>query len=300
MKLILARFLFYMLPVLAPFMLSAQDVECTVTIDNQQATDIPKNLIEDLKQNIQNFINNRRWTEDNFEPFERVKFNLSLTFERGASIGNYPSRATIQVVRPIYGTTYESVSFMFLDEDFDFEFQLGTQLLYNENNFESRLTSLLAFYTYVVLAIDYDSFSKLGGSKYVEKAFNIAGIAQQNVNQGWEVGNFSNKWALINQLNNQQFSPFREMLYQYHYQALDRFLTDRSQAQKTILTSLKKIEGILTFFNNSIVIRSFFLAKYNELINIYGSADPATKSEVVKLLTKLDITNSDKYRAIQK
>jgi hypothetical protein len=278
----------------------AQDVECTVTIDNQQATDIPKNLIEELKQVMQNFVNNRKWTTDNYEPFERVKFNLAITLSKGASIGSYPCKATIQMVRPIYGTTYESISFMFLDTDFNFEFANGTQILFNENNFDSNLTSLLAFYTYIVLAIDYDSFSKLGGTLYVEKAFNIAGIAQQNGIKGWEIGDFNNKWALINQLNNQQFISFREMLFSYHYEALDQFLTNRANAHKIIYDGLKKLEGIQTFFNNSIVLRSFFMAKYMELINVYGSANPTMKADVVKLLTKLDLTNSEKYRALQR
>lgn len=278
----------------------AQDVECTVTIDNQQATDIAKNLIEELKQTMQNFVNNRRWTSDNYEPFERVKFNLAITISKGAAIGSYPCKATIQMVRPIYGTSYESISFMFLDTDFNFEFTQGTTIIFNENNFDSNLTSMLAFYTYIVLAVDYDSFGKLGGTQYIEKAFNIAGIAQQNGIKGWETGDFNNKWTLINQLNNQQFIPFREMLYMYHYEAMDRFLKDRNAAHKVIYDGLKKLEGILTFYNNSIVIRSFFLAKYMELISVFGSATPTMKTDAVKLLTKLDLTNSDKYRVIQR
>lgn len=280
------------------FSSNAQEIECVVTIDNQQATDINKNLLDELKQTIQNFINNRRWTTDNFEPFERIKMNLIITLNKGATNGVYPSRATIQIVRPVYGTTYESVVFTFLDTDFDFEYTVGQQMQFNENSFDSNLTSLLSFYVYVALAMDYDSFGKLGGSPWVEKAFNIAGVAQQNTSKGWELNNFSNKWGLISSLNNVQFVPFRESLYAYHYEAMDIYLKNREAARTKILETLKTIQTVQNFSPTSIVIKSFFLAKYTELISIYSGAPQAMKSEVVALLQKMDPANSNKYSAI--
>jgi hypothetical protein len=286
----------------------AQELEFTVTIDRQQTPDLPKNITEDLRTNILTFVNNTRWTSDNYSPQERIKCNLIITLTEGSKVGRYLSVAQIQFVRPVYGTTYETVLFTFLDKNFDFELAQGQPLDYNENVYLSNIVSMLSFYTYIALALDYDSFSKLGGSQYIEKAFMLANIAQsagiaplsQSGKTGWELSDFNNRMALINNLNNQQFAPFREGLYEYHREALDKFAENPDEARKKIIGVLKKIKQTRQVISVSIVNGSFFLAKKQELINIFSKAPQDLKMEAYNLLKEIDGINSDAYAAILK
>ncbi|MCS6824844.1 MAG: DUF4835 family protein [Cytophagaceae bacterium] len=277
----------------------AQELLATVVIDNQQTPNLPAPVLENLKQSIVNFINTRRWTDDQFKPEERIKFNLQITLLSSSQLGSYKCIAEIQPVRPIYNTTYESPLYKFIDKDFEFEFAQGQPLDFNENIFVNNLVSMLSFYCYVVLATDYDTFGKLSGTKFIEKAYNIANIAQQSAEgAGWRQNEFNNRWALIKDLNNQQFTAMREAFYIYHFQALDKFENNPDEARKKIFESLQKIKTVQTLNPISVFIRSFFQGKRDELIKIFSKADDNMKNQVVKLLRELDGANGEKYNDI--
>lgn len=289
--------------------LKAQELEFTVTIDRQQTPDIPKNIADDLKNSILTFVNNKRWTNDNYSPQERIKCNLLITLVEGTTLGRYLSIAQIQFVRPVYGTTYETLLLTFLDKNFDFDYSQGQPLDYNENVYISGLVSMLSFYSYIALALDYDSFSKLGGTPYIEKAFLLANTAQsaspqplnpKTTKHGWELNEFNNRMALITNINNQQFLPFREGLYTYHREAMDKFAENPDEARKKIIEVLKKIRLTRQAISVSILNGSFFLAKKQELIQIFSKAPIEMKTEVVNLLREIDAVNSDAYAAIMK
>jgi len=302
-KVLLFAFIVLLLTSISTF---AQEIELTVTIDRQQTPDLPKNATDDLKNALQTFVNNRRWTNDNFLPQERIKCNMLLTLGSGTALGRYVSIAQIQFVRPVYGSTYESVVLTFLDKNFDFEYALGQPLDYNENIFISNIVSLLSYYSYIALALDYDSFSKLGGSPHIEKAFNIANIAQStnppplNGKNGWEQNEFNNRMALIQNLNNQLFIPFREGLYTFHYEGMDKFKDNPEASRAKIIEVLKKIKTIRQQVSISIVNSSFFMAKKQELIQIFSKATQEQKVEVLALLREIDALNSEAYTAIMK
>ncbi len=284
----------------------AQELEFNITIDRQQVPDLPKNITDDLKTAMTNFINNRRWTNDQFSPQERIKCNMVITLDKTTTLGRYTSITQIQFVRPIYGVTYESILLTFIDKSFDFEFAQGQPLDYNENVFISNIASMLSFYAYIALALDYDSFSKLGGNPYIEKAFALANTAQSagpapigiSGKNGWENGEFNNRMALIVNLNNQQFVPFREGMYTYHREAMDKFLENPDEARKKIIEVLKKIKTTRQVVAISILNGSFFLAKKQELIQVFSKAPTEMKNEVLNLLKEIDMVNSDAYSVI--
>jgi hypothetical protein len=284
----------------------AQELEFTVTVDRTQVPDLPKNITDDLQSSILNFINNRRWTNDQFSPQERIKGNILITLDKSTSLGRYISTTQIQIVRPIYGTTYESVMLNFIDKTFNFEFAQGQPMDYNENIYMSNIVSMVSFYAYIALALDYDSFGKMGGSPYVEKAFNIANTTQAagppvlttSGGSGWEANEFSSRMSLINQLNNQQFTPFREGLYIYHREAMDKFLENPDEARKKIIEVLKMIKTTRQVVPISILVNSFFIGKRDELIQVFSKAPTEMKTEVVNLLRELDGINSEKYATI--
>ena len=302
------RFLILILVSVLSLVASAQELQFTINIDRQEAPNIPINLATDLQTNLSNFVNNRRWTNDQFLPQERIKCNILMTLTSGSTVGTYLSVAQIQFVRPVYGATYETLIITFIDKYFNFEFAQSQSLDYNENVYLTNIASMLSFYAYIALALDYDSFSKMGGSPYIEKAFAIANTAQSagpaplgpDGKNGWESTEFNSRMSLIINLNNQQFVPFREGMYTYHREALDKFTENPDTARVKIIGVLQKIKTTRQTVSISILNGSFFLAKKQELIQIFSKASPEMKNQLLDLLRDLDTVNSDAYSVILK
>jgi Domain of unknown function (DUF4835) len=269
-----------------------------VTVDASQVPDVQKPIIDDIQQAVKNFLNNRNWTEDQFAPEERIKCNIVISIVSIPAQFSYVATAQIQCSRPVYGTTYETVLFNYFDKSFVFELNQGQQLIYNENVFSSNLVSMLSFYAYVILAMDYDSFGKLGGNKYIEKAMTLSGVARDQ-GIGWNAtSDPNNRGALIANLNNQQFIPYREGWYSYHRKGMDNFIKDPAATRQACFDLIKTIQGINKVNPYSILLRSFFFAKRDELINIFKEAEVGMKGDVITLLRELDPANTEKYQAI--
>ena len=279
---------------------SAQELMVNVTIDASQIPDMQTSVTADMKQTISRFLNDRKWTNDNFETQERIRGNFAITITGQPSAFTYTATLQIQSTRPVYGTSYETTLINYFDKNFNFELNVGQPLNYNDNMFSSNLTSMLAFYAYVILALDYDSFGKLGGQPYIEKAYNIVNIAAE-AGGGWATsGDPNNRYGLIENLNNQMMLPFRENFYVYHRLALDTYLKDATAARLKIIDMLKALKQVNQLKPYSILIRSFFLAKRDELINIFRDAAVEQKTIAVNLLRELDPLNSERYNVILK
>ncbi|HEY8400048.1 MAG TPA: DUF4835 family protein [Cytophagaceae bacterium] len=291
----MAKNYFFLLVILIfPLLVKAQELNCNVTIDMSQMPAADKFIFDDLKEAITNFMNNRKWTNDAFNPEERIRCNIFLTMTGGGN-GSYSATAQIQSSRPIYGTNYESTMLNFIDKEFTFEYGIGQPMDFNENSYLNNLTSMLGFYAYVILAMDYDSFSKLGGNPYIEKVRNIANAAQ-NAGGGWKVfGDPNNRASLSENLNSQQMTAFREGLYTYHRLAMDKFTTDPDGARKMILEVLTKIKSVNSLKPFTILVKSFFLAKSDELIKMFSQGDMQVRVQAVNIMKELDPLNSEKY-----
>jgi hypothetical protein len=274
------------------------ELNCNVNIDwsNVNVNPGDKTLLTELKTVITNFMNNRKWTNDVYNPEERIKCNIYITIKNIPAYGVFEATASIQASRPVYGSSYETTTLNFFDKKFNFEYNPSLQMDFNENTFFNNLTSSLGFYAYVILGMDYDSFSKLGGSPWFEKARNIANVAQTSGGgDAWMQNDPTGRYSLIDNINNQQFTPMREGMYLYHRQALDKFTENAVQGRKDIIEVLKKIKLAQQYNPSSILIRSFFLAKMNELINIFKEAPSDVKNQSVELLSQLDPVNAEKY-----
>jgi hypothetical protein len=286
--------------VFSTLVLQAQELTWNVVIDNQRVPNLQANILADIKTSITNFLNtNNRWTDHIFKPEERIKCNLNIQLLSNPNIGVYTATAQIQASRPVYGTNYESTIMNFLDKDFDFELQQGQPLIFNDNVFTTNITSLLAFYSYMVLALDYDSFSKLGGSPWMEKARNIMFAAQGNA-PGWLPTDINNRASLFNDLFNQQFEAFRLSFYDYHRIAMDQFINKPEQSRQVILDCLTKIKTVYMIKPSSILIKTFFLSKREELIHIFSKGTPEQKQKAYNLLRDMDPSYVEKYAAITK
>ncbi len=291
----------FILIIVCSFSAIAQgELNCSVSIDAESIESTEKDIFQQLKSEITQFMNNRKWTEDEFLPEERITCNLIITIT-SYSGNNYQATAMVQSSRPMFNTNKETVILKFLDRRFNFSYTEGQALNYSENTFTDNLTGMLSFYAYVILGLDYDSFGKLGGTKYLEKARDLALMAQTQVGDAWDPAQDpNNRYWLITNLNNQQFIPFTEGLYSYHRLGLDKFLINPEESRKEVTGMLDKLKGVYNLNPSSVVIKNFFNAKVDELVNIYQKAAPEVKEKVVPTLKLMDPLNSEKYNKILK
>jgi hypothetical protein len=277
----------------------AQEINCNVTINAQNIQISDRSIFQDMENAFEQFLNNRRWTNEVFRPEERIRCNMVLTMETMPNIGSFTASLQIQVLRPVYGTNYETVVFNFADRNWQFDYTESLPLEFNENTFNTNLTSMLGFYAYIILGYDYDSFSRLGGSAFFDRAFNVVINAQQSPRAGWkQFESNRNRYWITENLMSSQMVPVREAIYEYHRQGLDMFGRDPEQGRDAIITALQKIKDVNKLRPNSVIINSFFDAKSDELANIFSQGNDSKRRQAVEILRELDPTNTEKYSRI--
>ncbi len=287
-------------------LLYAQEIKCDVTIvsDQIQAQQISdKQVFVDMKTSISEFINNKRWTTDAYSEEERIKCNLIITFTKSPQQNVFQGNAQFQVIRPVYNATYETILLTYVDRNFNISFTPDDrQMIFNEQAFSSNLTSILGFYSLLALTVDYDSFSKLGGNPYLQRAFNVANLASTAGQNGWEQAGADprNRYWLIENLQNQQLLPFREGMYNYHRIALDNFTTDPVGGRKQVMDMLNSIKAMQQVRTNSVLLNSFLNAKNQEMVNIFSEATKDEKQKAFQLLANLDPSKTELYRKLVK
>ena len=278
----------------------AQELFFSVSINATNVQTTERAIFSEMETSFQRFFNDRIWTSDNFQTNEKIKGNLILTIQSQPTIGQFVANAQIQVIRPVYGTSHETLLLNFADRDWDFQFTQGQPMEFNDNRFFSNITSLLAYYAYIAIGLDYDSFSPLGGTEHYRKALNVVNNAQTSGGNGW--GQFQNRrnryWLIENLLTNGQYEPVRQALYDYHLNGLDIFQNEPEEARINILDALKNIQQVNSILPNAILIISFMDAKNDELVNIFSQGPMPIRREVYNELLKLDPTRRSKYQKI--
>lgn len=282
---------------------NAQELNCKVTLTSDQLQVNEQrgtNIYPEIQNVMQEFLNNRRWTTDNFTNEEKINCSLSVILIKASSGGDYEATANFQVRRPVFGTAYETVLLNYVDKSFNFKYVQGTPLTYNDNNFNDNLTQMLAFYAYIALTYDYDSFGKFGGTNFAQKAQNVVNIAQ-NAGGGWMGGNdIRNRFWIPENLLNQQMQSLREGFYTYHRLAMDNYATNTIASRKQIVDYLNTIKQVSQIRPGQVWFRLFFESKYAELLNIFGDAPLDERKKIAPLLASLDPTNSEAYRKLGK
>lgn len=291
---------FGLLLLFSPCVLSAQELDFTVSINADQVQVTDRSIFPEMKNAMQSFLNDRTWTNDRFRQNEKIKGNLIITIQSQPTIGQFTANAQIQVVRPVYNSAYEALLLNFADRDWEFEYTISQRMDFNENNFQTNLTSLLAYYAYVTIGLDYDSFSPLGGSPHFQKALNVVNNAQQSGAGGW--GQFQNRrnryWLIENLAINNQYQPVREAIYTYHRQGLDIIQVEPQKTRSNILQALKDMQQVNRTLPNAILIISFLDAKNDEILNIFSEGPMNVRREAYNELLKLDPTRRSKYQKI--
>ncbi len=292
---------FFALLLLLPlsFAASAQELNCKVLVNDERAQTSDRQVFRDMEQEFARFLSDRKWTSQNYLPAERIDCNLAITIESMPAVGFYNATVQIQSSRPVYNTNYSSLIFNFADRDWQFEYVESTPLEYGDNTFTSNLTSMLAFYAYVIIGLDQDTFEEFGGENQFKKALDIVNLAQQSDRTGWQAFQSNrNRYWLSENLNNLDLRPMRKGLYAYHRKAMDLFESRPDESRTVIVGVLKDIQKANRLQPNSILKISFFDAKKNELAKIFEKGNPAVRKEAYNILLDLDPSNTEKYKSI--
>ncbi len=281
---------------------TAQELNCRVVVNAQQIQTTERNIFSDMETSFTQFLNNRKWTDDEFSSEERINCNIILTLdpnESTPSSGRWGASVQILSSRPVYNASYETVVFNFADRDWQFEYVQSQPLQFNENSFTSNITSLLAYYAYTIIGMDYDSFSELGGTRYFQIANQIVSNAQNSNYSGWsQFNSVRNRYWLSENLIGSNFEPLRKAVYEYHLKGLDVFMDDPEAARNSILNGLKLIQTANKSRPRSILTISFLDAKAEELSQIFKEGNPTQKRESYEILSKLDPSKSDTFKKI--
>jgi len=278
--------------VFASLTCAGQELNCVVTINSSQVQSTDRNVFKDMKNTIEQFMNGRKWSNDTFKNYEKISCSILITITKMPQIGSFEASVQVRSARPIFNTNYSSLLFNFADHDWEFEYVESQPLEFNDNNYTTNLTSMLAYYAYVILGIDYDSFSELGGSPYYQKALAVVNNAQQGNRPGWQpLGSNRNRYSLLSDLNNPQMVDIRKAIYSYHRLAMDTYEKSPDQSRDIILKGLKDIKKVRDINPASILVISFFDAKAKEIVNIFSSGNIQVRRQAYDLVSAMDPSN---------
>jgi hypothetical protein len=287
---------------LAPLGVFAQELNCQVSIN---ATNIKTDqtaeraVFKEMEKVFTEFISRRKWTNDEYQEGEQINCRVAITLRESPTQNVYIGVAQVVASRPVHNTSYETQILNFNDQNFSFRYVQAQPLFFQENAFNDNLTAMLAFYAYVILAMDYDSFAKLGGNPYIEKAFNMLNIAQSSGESGWErTNNVINRYWLAENLNSQQMIPYREAIYTYHRLGLDTYLADADKAREVIFQSLETMNLVNRLKPSSVLNNIYWDAKGKEVVNIFKGAAAPLRKKVRDLLVILDPNKASEYEKL--
>lgn len=280
--------------------IKAQELQCQVTVNTSRVQSNVMRIYESMQNDIRDFMNSRKWTSDNFTATEKIQCNLFITITE--QIGTTKFKATLQVQssRPIYNSSYNSAVLNINDNQFEFEYVENTALNFSPDQFRSNLTSVLAFYAYFIIATDYDTFSKNGGTPYYSLARQVVNNAQSAAQSGWRAFESNqNRYWLVENILNSPFIPFRECLYEYHRLGLDIMYNDPIEGRTNISRALEKIKRVHQTNPSSYNVQVFFQAKADEAVGIYSNAQPTEKAQILSILQLVDAGNLKKYNTLK-
>ena len=279
---------------------SSQELRATVAINYEQVNNGNPQLFKNLEKQVTEFLNNTKWTDNDVKENEKIECNFFFNITSYGS-NNFEGTLQIQASRPVFNTTLSTPIFNVNDKNFNFRFIEFENMIYDANSFTSNLVSVLAFYTNVIIGIDNDSFSKLGGTEYLKTASNIVTVAQSSGFKGWsqsESGN-NNRNFFISDLLSTTYEPFRTSMYIYHRQGLDTMASDLKGGKQAIIQAIGTLSEINKSRPNSLLMRTFFDTKADEVVAIFSGGPRIDVAQLVENLNKISPLNSQKWNKIR-
>ena len=278
----------------------AQELNCNININSEQVEGSNKSVFVTLKKSISEFVNNRKWTELTYANTERIECTMNIIVKK-MDIDVFTAEIQVQSRRPVYNSSYYSTLFNFKDNNFTFKYKEFDQLEMNENTITSNLTAVLAYYAYIIIGYDMDSYSRLGGTPYFLAAENIVNSAQGADLTGWKAFESpKNRYALVNNLTDEAFKKFRSFVYDYHRLGLDEMMSNSANARGKIAEGLPLIREANRARPSAIIISTFMDAKSDELVNIFSKGNQKEKTDAVEILSDVNPTQTSRYEKILK
>lgn len=283
----------------------AQEISAKVTVlSNRIATQVDKRIFTTLQTQLNNLLNNRKWTEDNFKVNERIECNFILNLDKMVEQNVYTASLIIQAARPVFNSNYQSPLINWQDNDIRFRYVEYQPVEFNENRLNAsdplavNLPAVLAYYVNIILGVDYDSFSIKGGSPYFKKALFIVNNAPTgNSIYGWsQFDGLRNRYWLAENFMNERYTLMHDAIYQYYRNSLDYFYDDERRAREEMMNVINLLHTYNTSNQNTMVLQFFMQSKSDEIIQIMKKAAPDQMQRAVGMLEKIDVTNAKKYR----
>jgi hypothetical protein len=283
----------------------SQELQANVTvISSRIPTTVDKKIFTTLQTQLNNFLNNRKWTTDTYKTNEKIVCNFLLNLESIVDANTYSASLTIQAARPVFNSTYQAALVNYMDADFAFKYVEYQPVEFNENRVQgtdalaANLTAVFAYYTYIILGLDYDSFSPKGGQSFFLKAQNIVNNAPEAKNiSGWRIfDGLRNRYFLVENLINSRYNILHDVIYNYYRLGLDKLYESEPEARNSILQTLNQLVNFNKENANTMFMQFFMQNKSTELIGIFKNGTPQEKQQAIDALSLIDIANTAKYR----
>lgn len=297
--------LFTLVFLLSPFLgnLYAQELRADLRVATPQIQTTDPQIFKELEADLQDFLNNRSWTNLTYEAAERISCSFQLTIKEVTEDNVFNAELSVQATRPVFNSDYETTIINHLDRDIKFVYNQGQNIQITPNSYIDNLSSILTFYGYLIIGLDYDSFVPLGGEEHfktVERVVNSVPSSEAGNFKGWRAGDGNrNRYWIINNIMNSRVVSLRESIYQYHREGLDHCHDDPAQCRQAILAALVEIQEVHSAMPNSMIVQMFTSAKGRELVEIFGKAPREERNQVYQILSRLDPSNINVYRPLR-
>ena len=273
---------------------NAQELMCNISVNSSQIQSSDKKIFRTLQTAIYEFVNNTKWTNTNIQSEEKIECSMLINISKRISNDEFEGTIQIQSTRPIYGTSYKSTLFNFIDNNFQ-------SLEFSETTHISNLTSVLAFYVNIILGLDFATFSEDGGNIYFTKAQRIVTNAQNAPEKGWKAfENDRNRYWIANNMLEPRYSDYQSTMYRYHRLGMDKLAEEPDDARYEITDALESLRSIYRENSSAFILQLFFDAKSDEITKIYSEAFPNEQARIIKTLIEIDPSRSSKYQDIVK
>lgn len=281
--------------------LSAQELNCKVKINTEQIEGTNKQVFASLEGALSEFVNTRKWSETQFSTVEKIDCSLQFTIKSIPMQDRYSAELVVQSRRPVFNAAYTTSVFNFKDDEVEFNYVENQPIEYNEQSIESNLVGIVSYYVYMILGVDFDSFSPNGGLSFYRMAENIVTLSQTSNEKGWKAFDGDrNRHALVSSFLQESQTPFRELWYEYHRKGLDDMAQNPEKGRSRITQSLDALKKVHEVNPRSVLLSLFIDTKIDELINIYSKASSSEKENIYKLLMDLYPSYSSRLAEIKK
>ncbi|MGL2964685.1 DUF4835 family protein [Flavobacterium sp. RSB2_4_14] len=280
-------------------LIQAQQLNCTVQVNTEKLAMTNDQIFKTLEKAIGEFVNKTDWTGEVYKQNEKINCSMVIIVNSYAS-NQFTASIQVQSTRPIFNSTYASPVFNYNDTDFSFNYVEFQNLIFNPSTYDNNLLSVLAFYSYMIIGFDADTYALNGGTNYFQTANEILTVAQQGGYKGWsQADGNQNRYFLITDLLSGTFDAFRQAMYTYHREGLDNMNSDLEASKNKVIESINILSSLYSVRPNAFLTRVFFDAKSDEIISILSGGPKISLSKTVDTLNKISPLNSSKWATIK-